>query len=513
MRGRALRAVAGGACAAVAAVSIAACGRSSSSTTAAHDTAGAARGATLSAAFVDTPQDTLDATKAAEPLAYARSMLVYEQLAEFTQSFKVKPILYTKASHNAAGTEWTFTINPKAKFADGEEVEGSDVLASLASEAQLSPGEVLTMVNVKKSTAAGKEVHLVLDYPVADLPFYIASSDFLVLPKGKGATSAAQMNGSGPYKVQSFAAGERTVLVRRKGYWDGETRGLARKIVLIGVSDPAAGMRALTSHEVQLANDVDLATASGYRSNSSVVLNQSPAPAAMDLILNAKVAPFDNAKVRAAFRLAINRKQLAQVALSGFGKPGNDVWGAGYPGYDTSLPQRSQDITEAKALLAAAGDKHPAFTAYVSADSGPLAQGTLEIAQQVKAAGFDMTVKELPEAQYYGEAAQWTKWAANAFTMASSFQTIAPFFYMSYSPYYEGWGDSAFAGQFSTALATFDPSKAQSILDGLQKQLWTSGNDAIWGLAPIVIATNHDVVGMDDVGDWNYPDLTNVSVK
>jgi len=467
----------------------------------------------LTAAFLDTPQDTLNATKPVDDLAWVRSELVYERMAEMSPSYKIEPILYTSATHNAAGTQWTFTLNPRAKFANGEEVEGSDVLATLAADQGQDSTQTLTMIDLKKSTASGKTIHFVLSAPTADLPFDFAMSPFVVLPHGKGSTNPATMNGSGPYKVVQFVPGERSVLERRSDYWDGDKRGMAKKIVLIGVADPSARMRALLSHQVDLAGNVNLSDAATDADKSSVALHKSVSPESMDLILNAKIAPFNNVKVRQAFRLAVNRTQLASVALSGIGKPGNDVWGAGFPGYDKSLPQRAQNIAQAKKLLAEAGRSHVSFTVYAPADGGPLTEGTLLIAQQVKAAGFDMTVKQLSEAQYDGEAQEWTSWQGVAFSLGYPFETTAPFFYEPGAPYYFGIGSSAFASTFNEALATFSAAKKQQLLDSLQKQLWETGSDVLWGLAPIVIASNPDVVGLNQIADYNYPDLTNVYVK
>ena len=54
-------------------------------------------------------------------------------------------------------------------------------------------------------------------------------------------------------------------------------------------------------------------------------------------------------------KLIPNRPQLVADAISGFGTVANDLVGKGLPFYNGSLPQRTQDIEQAKSLLKAAG--------------------------------------------------------------------------------------------------------------------------------------------------------------
>lgn len=67
--------------------------------------------------------------------------------------------------------------------------------------------------------------------------------------------------------------------------------------------------------------------------------------------INIQLAPFDDPRVRPAFRLAADRKKIIDTALSGFGEIGNDIVGKGLPGYNANLPQREYDPDQARSLL------------------------------------------------------------------------------------------------------------------------------------------------------------------
>ena len=68
-------------------------------------------------------------------------------------------------------------------------------------------------------------------------------------------------------------------------------------------------------------------------------------------------APFSDVRVRQALRLIVDRQQMIDQALSGFGVLGNDLYAPFDPAYAKDLPQREQDIDQAKSLLKQAGQE------------------------------------------------------------------------------------------------------------------------------------------------------------
>ena len=68
-------------------------------------------------------------------------------------------------------------------------------------------------------------------------------------------------------------------------------------------------------------------------------------------------APFSDVRVRQALRLIVDRQQMIDQALNGFGMLGNDLYSPFDPAYAKDLPQRVQDIDQAKSLLKQAGQE------------------------------------------------------------------------------------------------------------------------------------------------------------
>ncbi len=89
-------------------------------------------------------------------------------------------------------------------------------------------------------------------------------------------------------------------------------------------------------------------------------------------------APFNDARVRQAMRLIVDRVEMNKVCQKGLGKIGNDIFSPYDPAYDHSIPQRVQDIDQAKSLLKAAGHEGLTVTLVTSGsrpDDDPAGDG------------------------------------------------------------------------------------------------------------------------------------------
>ena len=114
------------------------------------------------------------------------------------------------------------------------------------------------------------------------------------------------------------------------------------------------------------------------------------------------VAAFNDVRVRQAFRHMIDRQQMNDLVFKGYGTLGNDLFAIWDPAYDHSLPQRNQDIEQAKSLLKQAG--HESLT--VELVTSTIAQGTVlgaqVLAQQAKAAGVTVNVRQRHQRTFSG---------------------------------------------------------------------------------------------------------------
>jgi peptide/nickel transport system substrate-binding protein len=120
------------------------------------------------------------------------------------------------------------------------------------------------------------------------------------------------------------------------------------------------------------------------------------------------MAPFDDVRVRQAFRLIIDREQMLKVVFGEGGKLGNDVMSIWDPAYDRSIPQREQDIGQAKALLGQAGHGNGLTVELVTSD---ISQGVVKsaqvFAQQAKAAGVNVRIRKVTATEFFQNYLKW----------------------------------------------------------------------------------------------------------
>jgi peptide/nickel transport system substrate-binding protein len=99
-------------------------------------------------------------------------------------------------------------------------------------------------------------------------------------------------------------------------------------------------------------------------------------------------------------RLLVNRPQMITQVLSGYGSPGNDLYGRFDPGYDKSLPQREQDISGAKKLLKQAGKLNFAFDLHTTNGASGMVDLASVFKNQAQDAGIKINLHNDPN--YYG---------------------------------------------------------------------------------------------------------------
>ena len=138
-----------------------------------------------------------------------------------------------------------------------------------------------------------------------------------------------------------------------------------------------------------------------------VLSGKSPQP--MMFYMDTTKAPFNDPDVRMAIKLIADRQALVDGALNGYGQLGNDIVGKGLPWYDESLPQREQDIDQAKSLLKKAGQENLTVLLQTSQIFPGFVESATLLAQQAKAAGVTINLKQEPPNSYYNPSLLYLK--------------------------------------------------------------------------------------------------------
>ncbi|MEC8575893.1 MAG: ABC transporter substrate-binding protein, partial [Pseudomonadota bacterium] len=122
-------------------------------------------------------------------------------------------------------------------------------------------------------------------------------------------------------------------------------------------------------------------------------------------IMHCNAAPFDQNELRLALKYAINRQEMVDKVLRGYGSVGNDMpINAAYPLFDESIPQREYDPAKAAEHYKKSGHDGSPIILRVSDVAFPGAIDAAQLFQQsANAAGIPLELKREPGDGYWSE--------------------------------------------------------------------------------------------------------------
>jgi ABC-type transport system substrate-binding protein len=246
-------------------------------------------------------------------------------------------------------------------------------------------------------------VKISLHKPHATLPAAFASLRGSAMPNKEtveqhGGELATQAVGTGPFKLAEVVSADYVRYVRNPDYWDRQLP-LLDEFTLKLMVDEDQRVAALRSGQIDLA-PVSAVGAQRLASEQSITVLRSPKAALFMVMIESMKKPFDDARVRKAMSMALDRKAIIQKAAQGAGVLSGPVPTGHSDWYipEERLPYK-QDIEGAKKLLAEAG--HPdGFKTSIRTLAHPEWVGcAVELKNQLQAIGIDVTVEQLEQGQ------------------------------------------------------------------------------------------------------------------
>lgn len=300
--------------------------------------------------------ETLDPTKG---WGHGNAPIVQSTLVKYNADLDFENDLATGYALSSDGLTWTFTIRDDAYFTDGERVTASDVAFTLETakaaqgsvdltymESAVAQDDATVVVTLSKPTS----IFLNTVASIGIVPEHAYSEDYGVNPIG-----------SGPYKFVEWRPQEQLVFTANEDYYGGAPA--IKHVTIVFMSEDAA-LAAVQAGQVDVAYStatlgstqvdgyhVEAITSADNRGFTLPVLpnegktTASGAPIGNDVTCNLEI--------RHAIAYAIDREQIAAIALNGFARPAyseND----GMPWNNPEVTIET-DLAYAKQLLADAG--------------------------------------------------------------------------------------------------------------------------------------------------------------
>ncbi|MBN3931206.1 ABC transporter substrate-binding protein [Streptomyces verrucosisporus] len=469
------------------------------------------RGGKLRAAFAGGgANETLDPHLTNLFADAARAKALFDKLADFGSDMSARPRLAERWEPNKTLDRWTVTLR-EAKWHDGKPVTAEDVLHSyrriadpdraFRAKASLEP------IDLDDSRARDERtVEFRLKRPYAEFPNVLAAfGAYIVRAGADDAGDFGEPVGSGPFRHVSFTPGRSLLVKRFDGYWDGAPH--LDELEFTVADEESARINALLGGQVEYAHELNPTTARAHDGGDRVRIVRLRNSAMQGFVMKTDRAPFDDRRVREAFFLIADRRELVDGALSGAGEIGNDLFGKGYRYYAGNIPQRKRDLERARRLLREAGHGDGLT---VTLDTSPVATGFVEAAEifreQAAEAGVTIEVRVGNADTYWSDTLDSGVLACTRSGTMPIESHISQRLLTDSPTNATKWRHKDFDELYRQAQSTAEESERTALYERMQRRLHTEGGFLVWGFADWIVATAPGVRGVAEDAPANTLD-------
>jgi len=444
------------------------------------------------------------AAAAIDEVVYAN---IFEGLTRFGPDGAVLPALSKSWEVSEDGTVYTFMLNEGVTFHDGTEMNAEDVVFSLdRARAEDSTNAQKALFAGIASVEAVDEltVKVTLSEPNGNFPFNMAWGDAVIVAPESVETAATAPVGTGPFSFAEWVQGDHVRLTRNPDYW-GEAPALAEATFKF-ISDPNAAFAAMMAGDVDaFPNFPAPETLSQFEADPRFSVIVGSTEGETILAMNNKQPPLDDVKLRQAISHAINRQEIIDGAMFGFGTPIGTHFAPHNPDYVDLTAMSDHDPEKSKALLAEVGEVGP--LRLMLPPPTYARRGGEIIAAQLRAVGIETEISNL----------EWAQWLEQVFKGKDFDLTIvshtepADINIYARPDYYFQYDNPDFQALIDELAVTADPATRSAL--NKQAQEMIAGdyvNGYLFQLAKTGVA-NAKIQGLWENAPTQANDLTGVS--
>ncbi len=456
-----------------------------------------------------------ESTNTQDPALYASDVPIAggrhwgETLVEVKPNGELEGLIAESWEGSADAKTWRFKVRQGIEFSNGKTVTAEDVMRTMerhSNEAATS-GALGIMKGIESMRVDGDVFEVTLGVGNADMPYLIGDYHLIIQPDG-GFDNPNAAIGTGLYTLESDEPGVRMVFKRNPNYWGGDVYGHYDSTEIITLNDATARTAALQSGQVDTVNRVEPKIAQLLDRAPNITVRNVSGKGHYVFIMHIDTAPFDNVDLRLALKYAINRQELVDKILRGYGGVGNDMpINASYPLFDDSIPQREYDPAKAAEHYAKSGHDGSPIILRVADGAFPGAVDAAALFQQsAQAAGIPLEIKREPNDGYWSEV--WNKqpfcasyWGGRP--VQDQMYTTA---YLSTADWNDTrWKIPAFDEMLFAARAELDEAKRKEIYSNMGRLLRDEGGLICPMFNDFIDAVSNDVQGYEP--DPNGPQM------
>ena len=474
-----------------------ACGSSSDTSSSASPSTGTPKkgGDLLVGVATGSAKDTLDAQMSINEPDIARQFELYESLVGHDRNYQIVNLLAEELTPSPDAQVWTVRLKQGLEFHDGKTVTADDVVFSFQRilnpknpKAGAEQLQGLKPSGIRKID--DRTVEFALERPNAVFDVGLAYYQNTVIPIGYDPKKPV---GTGAFKFTSWRPGLDSDFARFDNYW-GQVANVDT-VKTIEFPDDTARVNALLSGDVHMISNLPGAQITVVQADPSFRVLNSPSGGWIPFTMRVDIPPFSDLRVRQAMRLIVDRPQMLSLALNGQGRIGNDMYAREDPVYASDLPQRVQDIEQAKSLLAQAGQSDLTVELPTSSDYVGFPESAQVIREQAKLAGVTINVRKLDSGTYWDGYLKFP--FAQDFWYTREYLPQCAAGSLPEAPYNEcHWSDPEWVSLVEEAFRTVDVDKRKELCHAAQVIEYERGGYIIWSFNNQVDAHSTQVQGV-----------------
>jgi peptide/nickel transport system substrate-binding protein len=448
--------------------------------------------------------DTLDPALWSDSYMILLGYAVRSNLFEIGPDGDLLPDAVSKWEVSSDARTWRFETVKGATFSNGKSLTAADVVASLNYHrgTQSRSAARAAFESVEDIRQDGPDAFIVtLSAPNVDFAYSLSDQHLNILPAVDGVVDWRSGIGAGPYVIEQFEPGVRTVLKRNPNSYRNASLDSAE---LICINDVVARQAALQSGRVDFINRVSLKTADLLARSKVLKVQETVGRLNYWLTANTKASPFDNNDLRTALKYGLDREQLLKVIFNGRGRVGNDQpITPGYRYYNAENVAKPYDPERARYLIKKAGLDRLSVKLHTSEAAF---EGAVDFAvlykQQAAQANIDIEVVR------EGADGYWAKVKSNTpswyMTYWSGRMTendmLSTVFAPSSQRNYTHWNNPAFNSLLTAARSETDDAKRRNLYAQMQTLVSNDGGAVIPIFGNYLNAFNTRVVPPAKIG-------------
>ncbi|QHT60601.1 peptide ABC transporter substrate-binding protein [Paenibacillus lycopersici] len=333
-----------------------------------------------------TEPPSLDVAQAQDQVSFTVMSGLFEGLTRMDANGNIVPGVAEKWDISADGKTYTFHLRD-AKWSNGDAVTAKDFENSWKRTldpnlnppapyayqlyyikngqnyniAQDNPNHITDASQVGVKAIDDKTLEVQLENPT---PYFLnIAAFFTAYPIHEGSTFAEANGyvGNGPFKMKSWKHGDSIELVPNENYWDKDNIKLT-SVKFSMVKDPNTELSMYKTGQLDWAGaptgSIPTEQIAKYRTENNKELNIKGIASTYYYNFNNTKKPFDNAKVREALSMAINRQDLVDKVTKAGQVPAYGFVSTGIHGVNGEYREEvkdnyfTEDVAKAKQLLA-----------------------------------------------------------------------------------------------------------------------------------------------------------------